>query len=293
MPLLPTPDASGIYTFPTDLITAHLARQEHLNTRTAKTNTMEVTAPHSGARYAIEERVPTGRPVVVIEPHHDDFALSAAGLFLARPRPLTVITVFTRSQSVHPALEVAYPSVEAVSALREREGAEALRPLGARRHLLGRKDAEAPYRAYDPARLQEITEELRDLLAGYPEAELLAPAAVTRHPDHLLVHEAARRLGCRWFFEDLAFWATYALSGCDQHLFRSRTGDSLVPELADITDVLLDKVTLLHLHGSQMHPASKMYRPIRHAWTVAADLLKPPHSPGTAYAERFYRLETS
>lgn len=291
MPLLPTPDAEGIYTFPADLIVAHLARQEHLATRTTKT--LEVTAPHSGARYAIEERIPADGPVVVVEPHHDDFALSASGRFLARPRPLTIITVFTRSKSVHPALEAAYPSVEAVSMLREREGSEALRPFGARQHLLGHKDAEAPYRAYDPARLQEITEELRDLIAGYPEAELLAPAAVTRHPDHLLVHEAARPLGCRWFFEDLAFWSTYALSGCDQHLFRARTGGRLVPELADITDVLLDKVTLLHLHGSQMHPASKMYRPIRHAWTVAADLLETPHPPGAAYAERFYRLETS
>ncbi|MEU9213435.1 PIG-L family deacetylase [Streptomyces sp. NPDC048415] len=293
MPLLPAPDASGIYTFPTDLITAHLAWQEHLATRTATTRMLEVMAPHRGAHYAIEERTPAGRPVIVIEPHHDDFALSASGLFLARPRPLTVITVFTRSKSVHPALEAAYPSVEAVSALREREGAEALRPFGARQHLLGRKDADPPYRAYDPMRLEEITEELRALLAGYPEAELLAPAAVTRHPDHLLVHEAARRLGCRWFFEDLAFWSTYALSVCDQHLFRARTGSSLVPELADITDVLLDKVTLLHLHGSQMHPASKMYRPIRHAWTLAADLLDRPHQPGSAYAERFYRLETS
>lgn len=290
--MLPAPDASGIYTFPADLIAAHRAWQQETVGRRAGTPVLEVTAPHSGARYLIEQRSPTGRPVVVIEPHHDDFALSACGLFLARPRPLTVLTVFTRSSSVHPSLETAYPSVEAVSALREREGAQALRPLGARQHLLGRKDADPPYRAYDPTLLEEITEDLRALLAGYPEAELLAPAGVTRHPDHLLVHQAARRLGCRWFFEDLAFWSTYALSGCDQQLFRARTGTSLVPELVDITSVLLDKVTLLHLHGSQMHPAPKMYRPIRHAWTVAADLLDHPHAPGPAYAERFYRLET-
>lgn len=293
MPMLPAPDAQGIYTFPTDLMTAHLNWQEETATRKAKAPVLEVTAPHSGTRYVIEERRPAGRPVVVIEPHHDDFALSASGLFLARPRPLTVITVFSRSLSVHPALEAAYPNVEAVSTLREREGAETLRPFGAAQHLLGHKDAAPPYRAYDPLRLDEITEELRGLLAGHPDAELLAPAAVTRHPDHLLVHEAARRLGCRWFFEDLAFWSTYALTGCDQHLFRARTGTSLVPELSDITDVLLDKVTLLHLHGSQMHPAAKMYRPIRHAWTVAEDRPGTPNRAGPAYAERFYRQETS
>jgi len=32
--------------------------------------------------YYIEARTPVGRPVLVIEPHHDDFALSASGTFL-------------------------------------------------------------------------------------------------------------------------------------------------------------------------------------------------------------------
>ncbi|MEO3765419.1 PIG-L family deacetylase [Streptomyces sp. B8F3] len=291
MPSLPVPDASGIYTFPDDLIAAHRTWQDELAARQGTAPLLTVTAPHSGTHYVIEQRQPIGRPVVVLEPHHDDFALSASGLFLARPRPLTVITIFSRSTSVHPALEAAYSDAEVVSALRAREGAEALRPFAARQILLGHEDAAKPYRAYAPRRLSTITEELRALLDENPDAELLAPAGVTRHPDHLLVHEAACRLGCRWFFEDLAFWPTYALSGCDQHLFRTRTGSSLCPRLADITNVLLDKLTLLCLHGSQMHPPAKMYRPLRHAWTIAADLLDPPR--GTpAYAERSHYLET-
>ncbi|MFE7709133.1 hypothetical protein ACFU6I_25790 [Streptomyces sp. NPDC057486] len=36
-----------------------------------------------------------------------------------------------------------------------------------------------------------------------------------------------------------------------------------------------------------MHPARKMYRPIRHAFTTASDLLDGPG----LYAERFYRTE--
>lgn len=61
------------------------------------------------------------------------------------------------------------------------------------------------------------------------------------------------------------------------------------PELVDITGVVLDKVTVLRMHGSQMHPARKMYRPIRHAFTTAADLVD-----GLGlYAERFYRTEES
>jgi LmbE family N-acetylglucosaminyl deacetylase len=61
----------------------------------------------------------------------------------------------------------------------------------------------------------------------------------------------------------------------------------MATELVDITDVILDKTTVLRMHGSQMHPARKMYRPIRHAWTAGAGL-RP--STGT-YAERFYRTE--
>lgn len=102
------------------------------------------------------------------------------------------------------------------------------------------------------------------------------------------MHDAAVRLGCRWFWEDLAFWSTYALAGCDRYLFRARNGPRLTSELVDITEVLLDKVTILRMHGSQMHPARKMYRPIRHAWTTAAEL---PAGTGT-YAERFYRTES-
>lgn len=287
---VPVPDAEGIYTFPADLVRAHQRWTDQLaeRHRAHDHRVMELTAPYSGHPCFIEMRRPTGRPVLVIEPHHDDFALSASGAFLASPRPLTVATVFSRSTSVHPALEETYTSESAVSALRNREGAAALAPFAARRVLLGHKDAAPPYRPYRQAQLERITAELSEVIADHPGAELLAPAAVTRHPDHLLVHEAAVRLGCRWFWEDLAFWSTYALAGCDQQLFHARTVPPLVPELVDITSVVLDKVTVLRMHGSQMHPARKMYRPIRHAWTTAADL---PAGTGT-YAERFYRTET-
>ena len=289
---LPVPDAKGIYTFPWDLMRAHqewtnrLAERHHDQDH----QVIELTTPHGGHRYFIEKRQPAGRPVLAIEPHHDDFALSASGTFLAHPRPLTVATVFTRSTSVHPALESTYATETAVSHLRSEEGAAALAPFAATRVLLGHKDADPPYQPYDRDRLERITEELREIAAAHPDAELLAPSAVTRHPDHLLVHAAAVRLGCRWFWEDLAFWSTYALAGCDQHLFRARTGPALMPELVDITSVVLDKTTVLRMHGSQMHPARKMYRPIRHAWTTAADLLAGTDT-GT-YAERFYRTES-
>ena len=294
-PTLPVPDAEGVYTFPTDLTRAHDDYQHALDQQQSRGDTtmLEVVAPYGGRRYLVPQRRPAGGQLVVLEPHHDDLALSASGLLLSQPRPLTVITVFTRSTSAHSLVRAQHPGEDAISRLRAEEAHQALKPLGATHRMLGYRDARPPYGPYDPATLRQITADLERVLTdvGGDDAELLAPAAVTRHPDHLLVHEAARRLGCRWFWEDVAFWQTYGLSGDDRHLFESRVGNTLTPELADITDTLLDKITLLHLHGSQLQPVRAMYRPLRHAWTTAAPL-RAASGDSRRFAERFYRLET-
>ena len=231
---------------------------------------------------------PTDRNVDVL-PRGPDLTANTAPNLVVRPTPLTVVTVFARSASVHPRLSTTYASIESVSALRRAEATQSLRPFDAQHVRLGYKDADPPYAAYDEAVLGDVVERLRWIVEQLPEAELLAPAAVTRHPDHLLVHEAARRLGCRWFWEDVAFWPTYALGSDDRHLFDLRTGSALVPEVVDITSAVLDKLTLLRLHASQMQPLVSMYRPIRHAWTTAAALRDG--DPCALYAERFYRSE--
>jgi len=294
-PTLPVPDATGVYTFPDDLVHAHHAHQHELARRldAGDSAILHVTAPYGGRRYLIEERRPSGRPVIAIEPHHDDLALSASGMLLSRPRPLTVITVFTRTVSTHSSVLARHSGEATISALRARESRQALRPLRAQQRLLGYADARPPYRSYDMDVLERVTADLEHVIGEFharPEsrdAELLAPAAVTRHPDHLLIHEAARRVGCRWFWDDLAFWQTYALSADDRHLFDIRVGDELTPELTDITGALLDKLTLLYLHGSQLQPTHAMYRPLRYAWTTAAEL-RPVAGPGR-FAERSYR----
>ncbi|GAA0425420.1 hypothetical protein Acor_78720 [Acrocarpospora corrugata] len=287
---LPIPDAVGVYTFPDDLAAAHRTHQEQLARRRNSGETIiEVTAPYDGQPYLIEQRHRAGRPVVVIEPHHDDLALSASGLFLTQARPLTVVTVFSRSASAHASVRARRPGEEEISRLRAAESTQALRPLDGNQRLLGYHDACAPYQPYESDLLDRVTADLELALAelgDWREAELLAPAAVTRHPDHLLVHDAARRLGCRWFWEDSAFWQTYSLSTDDHHLFAACVGDTLVAEVVDITDVLLDKLTLLYLYASQLQPLSAMYRPIRHAWTVAQSV---PCARRDRFAERFYR----
>lgn len=297
MPLidLPEPDADGVYTFPQALFQAHHRHQQLLDARACDghTSVIDVTAPFTGDRFLIPrpQQEDRDRPLVVIEPHHDDLALSASGMLLSHARPTTVVTVFTRSNTVHRAARQQYPDASAVSRLRAIEAQEALRVFSARHFQLGHPDARPPYTPYDPAVLDKITQELENALDGLGDAELLAPAAVTRHPDHLLVHEAAKRLGCHWFWEDVAFWSTYGLSVDDQQLFRERVGDSLTEEIYDITPVLLDKFTLLRLHASQLQPDTALYRPLRYAWTVAAPLRQ--RGGHARFAERFFRLEAS
>jgi LmbE family N-acetylglucosaminyl deacetylase len=290
---LPEPDADGIYTFPQNLLQAHHSHQQLLGARACDgdTSVIDVTAPFTGDRFLIQRPAQVARPLVVIEPHHDDLALSASGMLLYQARPMTVITVFTRSNTVHRAARLQYPDEPAVSTLRAVEAREALRVFSARHLLLGHADARPPYTPYDPAMLDKIVHDLEHALADLGDAELLAPAAVTRHPDHLLVHEAAKRLGCRWFWEDVVFWSTYGLSVDDQQLFQERVGDTLSEETYDITPVVLDKFTLLRLHASQLQPDAALYRPLRYAWTVAAALRR--HSGRPRFAERFYRLEAS
>ncbi|MEU6145060.1 PIG-L family deacetylase [Streptomyces sp. NPDC047081] len=290
---LPEPDADGIYTFPEALLDAHRSHQQVLDAQLCggDTSVIDVTAPYTGQRFVIQRPAQAPRPLVVIEPHHDDLALSASGMLLSQSRPMTVITVFTRSNTVHRTARQRYPDESAVSTLRAIEAREALRVFSARRVLLGHPDARPPYRPYDPALLDKVVQDLENALSHLPDAELLAPAAVTRHPDHLLVHEAARRLGCRWFWEDVAFWSTYGLSVDDRQLFRERVGDSLTEERYDITPVLLDKFTLLRLHASQLQPDAALYRPLRYAWTVAAPLRQ--RSGQARFAERFFRSGAS
>ncbi|MBA0054334.1 hypothetical protein E0L36_26825 [Streptomyces sp. AJS327] len=290
---LPEPDADGIYTFPQALLQAHHSHQQLLDARACDgdTSVIDVTAPFTGDRFLIQRPEQADRPLIVLEPHHDDLALSASGMLLYQARPTTVITVFTRSVTVHRAARQQYPDESSVSTLRAAEAQEALRVFSARHLQLGHADARPPYTQHDPAVLNKVTQDLENALADLGDGELLAPAAVTRHPDHLLVHEAAKRLGCRWLWEDVAFWSTYGLSVDDQQLFRERVGDSLTEEVYDITPVMLDKFTLLRLHASQLQPDTALYRPLRYAWTVAAPLRQRSGRP--RFAERFFRLEAS
>lgn len=291
---LPLPDGIGIYGFPDDLVACLDEWQDQLAPRHAsgESGILELVAPLTDTSYLIEERVPRGRPVLALEPHHDDLILSAGGRMLSVPRRLSVVTVFTQTNSVHPEVGAALTSIDEISALRAEESRQALRPLQVTgHHLLGLKDADAPYQANDSGSASMLADMLRPYVDEHPDAELIAPAGVTRHPDHLRVHEAARLLGCRWFWDDTSFYPTYAANVDDRHLFDLRVGGTLTSEVHDITDVVLDKLVLLHMYQSQMQPLREMYRVLRYNWTVAAPLHSGDDVGADAhFAERFFRV---
>jgi LmbE family N-acetylglucosaminyl deacetylase len=291
---LPVPDATGIYGFAADLIEAHDRRQREF-AMNRHDDVIEIVAPATGQNLRIRRRVPTGsRVTVAIEPHNDDLILSAGGTLLEHPRPLVVITVFSQSNDVHPLTDFADNSVELITALRTRETAAALLPLAATHHTLGYRDASKPYRIATKENIDEITTTIRNAIsAAVPNSdyELIAPASVSRHPDHLAVHEAAIRLGCRTFWDDTAFYPTYAASFDDRHLFELRFGNNAKTRYFDITECVLDKLTLLYMYQSQMQPQSEMYRAIRYNWTVASVAHTCDDFPSGLYAERFFETD--
>jgi LmbE family N-acetylglucosaminyl deacetylase len=293
---VPEPDAKGIYAFPTALWRAHAGRQHELRALDGRHVACASLTPPLGERAplhptgSIAHLVPvqgfSGEPIIALEPHHDDVVLSISGTLLATRRPARVVTVFTDTESARPEVAASAKSGQlTISALREQESAAALSVIAVERRTLGLADARPPYEARTSGFTTRLAEMISVAIDGWV-GELFAPAAVTRHPDHLAVHEAARMLGCRSFWDDTAFWPTYGANVDDRMLFALRTGGALDIEHVDITAHVLDKLTLLLMYQSQMSPI-EMYRPLRYNWTVAREARAGARA--MRFAERLHR----
>lgn len=169
------------------------------------------------------KRSKKGGPILVLEPHHDDAALSLGAWLLARrKRPLRILTATSRYISTT-LLETGRRrvlSVEQVSELRSTEGRLAGRILGAASTSLPHPDAPLRY-CRNPEKLHRVSEErfsgeyersisenllrnskteaielarqiLRRMTAD--STTLLAPMGIGAHPDHLWVRNAALSL---------------------------------------------------------------------------------------------------
>ena len=143
---------------------------------------------------------------VVLSAHPDDAAFSLAGTIAAGllATPLTIVTVFDRTDFVGPGER---GELNAVSAARAQEDESFCAAAGARLRRLGMSDAcvrhptlaitalfERP--VHEPVVTAELVGHLNELADRFPVAQLLVPARVGGHIDHILLAEAAR--SSRW-----------------------------------------------------------------------------------------------
>jgi LmbE family N-acetylglucosaminyl deacetylase len=125
----------------------------------------------------------------------------AAGLLAV---PLTIVTVFDRTDFAGPGQR---GGLDTVSAIRAQEDETFCAAAGVHLERLGMNDAcvrhpnlaiaalfERPM--LEPAITAELLEHLNELADRFPNAQLLAPAGVGGHMDHTLLAEAAR--ASRW-----------------------------------------------------------------------------------------------
>jgi LmbE family N-acetylglucosaminyl deacetylase len=228
-----------------------------------------------------------GEAVVVVEAHHDDAALSVGGLMLRTRARLTLLTVFSDSDSLHP--QVAGCAREAglvPSELRARESQAAAAALGAEWEGLGRRDGEAE--AADPDGRAALARAVADAVAWYvPEGALvLLPAAVGGSPSHQAVASAAARFPRHLLYEDVAPVPAYAgLTGAFWEWY-DRLLERYEPRYVDVGAVLEDKVRLASLYRSQFSHRQACTL-TSHARAVGRSMAHLGATP-VAFAERLY-----
>jgi len=233
------------------------------------------------------ERSLSGMPLVALEPHPDDLVLSAGGWLAGSRRPLLVISVCSESAAVHPESDLHKRDRDEIVGIRHAENLAAVQALRGELVELGMRDAEPPYRSHPASAGQELAEQIRPHLPGVPgkDFELIAPASVTRHPDHIWVHQAARALGCSRFWEDVAFFPTYARNVEDRRWFAGSHGVDLEPQEIEIEATLVAKARLLGCYPSQAPSLREICGVLRYAWAVADESGLPD-----SFMEREYRL---
>jgi len=166
-----------------------------------------------------EEQVDT----IILSPHPDDAALSAAHLLLAsHGESVMVVNVFSQtawwrfSDSAGDLDEIQRVRF-AEEQLMTRMANAKLRVLGLPEALLrGRRLADLSVREFTAADCEvrgKIQQAIRDLVREHPHANWYLPMAVRGHIDHRVLKDAAwpalKELGVKsvWFYEDLFYAA--------------------------------------------------------------------------------------
>ena len=230
---------------------------------------------------------PPARPLVAIEPHMDDIALSAGGRLLLRrgERPVVLLSV-TRESNVsgYWTLQREFFDDAAITALREAESSLVAELAGGTHRTLGIPDAPLRYRPaaeWNAMTLMALQDGLAAYLAFPPQpddvralaqrlaaevlplepAELWIPLGLGGHTDHRMTRDACVvMIAEHWdrfanipvlLYEDHPY-STYFPAQLEQivRAFAAH-GTRLTPQPADISSVFEGKVHLVGVYASQ------------------------------------------
>lgn len=261
---------------------------------------------------------PPARPLVAIEPHMDDVALSAGGRLLLRrgERPVVLLSV-TRESNVsgYWTLQREFFDDAAITALREAESSLVAELTGGTHRTLGIPDAPLRYRPateWNAASLMALQDGLAAYLAFPPQAdavralaqrladevlpldpaELWIPLGLGGHIDHRMTRDACVvMIAEHWdrfagipvlLYEDHPY-STYFPAQLDQivQAFAAH-GTRLTPLPADITSVFDEKVRLVGVYASQFKSRAMEPRLRERSREIGG---------GAALVERAHRLE--
>ncbi|SHG39421.1 PIG-L deacetylase family protein [Streptoalloteichus hindustanus] len=200
--------------------------------------------------------------LLLVSPHPDDIAYSCGGVVAAHlgEATATLLTVFGRSEwTVSPRL--AAEGQEAVSRVRAEEDRRYCDAHGIAYTLLDFPDASL--RGYDDegeltARVADdpLTDEVVDVLAEAVRAAapdlVLAPAGMGDHIDHLMVHEALRRVDHEFstlYYEDIPYSAHHEITGVEDTMRGARKLEPF--HVFDISSAIDDKIAGMLVYESQ------------------------------------------
>lgn len=156
---------------------------------------------------------------LVLAPHPDDAAFSLGGAILGRqlPAPVTVVTLFGRSNYAGGQF---HPDADCVTALRQAEDEQWARSAGVRLVYLDRPEAALRTGSsfddvfgppdFDHLAIRETAETIRALVIEEKPRLLLAPLAIGSHCDHVIVRELVKSFSreadiVTAFYEDLPY----------------------------------------------------------------------------------------
>lgn len=233
--------------------------------------------------------------VVILSPHSDDAALSAAALFARGDKKPKVVTIFSKSAWSRTGGH-APDRVKEITARRRREDSLAMQRLGAgvpsRLNL-----KEAPLRHYrsmadilgdkiDPSdfdTIKAVAKKLKAVLTQPRSCILVAPLGLGGHVDHLIVREVARatKTGGLAFYEDLPYAAILKHRGTLSRTISRNVRRSGRPLVQSLT---------LSLHAAEFQVKLEALRHYRSQLTENDFALVSYHAERTAkpYGERFH-----